>query len=176
MRDAPDERAVDEPLAVRSNHQRIRRRLVHRRYQDPSCGPDSHEALGIRCATADQTVERLAAPGFVLGVAENHIGAGCGRKRFDGMDNPEGCIGDIGKKYRRLQDTVRAVGQIDRQLPHDLLRQLGDDVGEMARRLPHEARTDVTDAVLRAAIDDNYAALIDSVTPYLSARLLAKGE
>lgn len=56
----------------------------------------------------------------------------------------------------------------------ELLQQLADDVGEMARRLPHEARADATDRVLRAAIDDDFAALVEGVTPYLSARLVAE--
>ena len=55
-----------------------------------------------------------------------------------------------------------------------LVEQLKRDVGELTRRLPHEARTEVEDKVLRAAIDDDYAGLIDLVTPYLSARLLAE--
>ena len=55
-----------------------------------------------------------------------------------------------------------------------LVEQLKKDVGELTRRLPHEARTEVEDKVLRAAIDDDYAGLIDLVTPYLSARLLAE--
>ena len=55
-----------------------------------------------------------------------------------------------------------------------LVEQLKRDVGELTRRLPPEARAEVEDKVLQAAIDDDYAGLIDSVTPYLSARLLAE--
>ena len=55
-----------------------------------------------------------------------------------------------------------------------LVEQLKKDVGELTRRLPPEARAEVEDKVLQAAIDDDYAGLIDSVTPYLSARLLAE--
>ena len=55
-----------------------------------------------------------------------------------------------------------------------LVEQLKRDVGELTRRLPHELRAEVEDKVLQAAIDDDYAGLIDLVTPYLSARLLAE--
>ena len=55
-----------------------------------------------------------------------------------------------------------------------LVEQLKKDVGELTRRLPHEVRAAVEDKILQAAIDDDYAALIDSMTPYLSARLLAE--
>ena len=55
-----------------------------------------------------------------------------------------------------------------------LVEQLRKDVGELTRRLPHEMQAEVEDKVLQAAIADDYAGLIDLVTPYLSARLLAE--
>lgn len=77
-----------------------------------------------------------------------------------------------------LAEREDAIGELRRMLQEagtdtDLLQQLEADIGEMARRLPHEVRGDVEDAVLKAAIDGDYAALIAEVTPYLSARLIA---
>jgi DNA repair exonuclease SbcCD nuclease subunit len=78
-----------------------------------------------------------------------------------------------------LAEREDAIGELQRMLgqaaaDEELLQQLEDDVGEMARRLPHEARAETTDSVLRAAVDGNYAGLIDGVGPYLSARLMAE--
>lgn len=58
----------------------------------------------------------------------------------------------------------------------DLLQQLASDIGELSRRLPADLRTGVEDAALKAAIDGNYADIIDHVRDYLSARLAAAGE
>ena len=76
-----------------------------------------------------------------------------------------------------LAEREDAIGELRRMLQEagtdtDLLQQFEADIGEMARRLPHEVRTDVEDAVLKAAIDGDHAALIAEVTPYLSARLI----
>ena len=53
-----------------------------------------------------------------------------------------------------------------------LLRDLDADIGELVRRLPREVRSDSEDAILKAAVDGDHAALIGGVTPLLSARLL----
>ena len=70
-----------------------------------------------------------------------------------------------------------AVGELQRMLreaysDESLLRDLDSDIGEMIRRLPHEVRSGAEDAILKAAIDGDHAALIDGVMPLLSARLL----
>ena len=78
-----------------------------------------------------------------------------------------------------LAEREDAIGELQRILREavsdaDLLHQLETEIGKMVRRLPHEVRTDVEDTVLKAAIDGDYAALIDKVAPYLSARLLVE--
>ena len=78
-----------------------------------------------------------------------------------------------------LAEREDAVGELQRMLYEagsdaDLLNQLKDDIGEMVRRLPYAVRADVEDMVLKAAIDGDHAALIAEVTPYLSARLMAR--
>lgn len=57
-----------------------------------------------------------------------------------------------------------------------LLQQLASDIGELSRRLPADLRTGVEDAALKAAIDGDYADVIEHVQDYLSARLTAPGE
>ena len=79
---------------------------------------------------------------------------------------------------KALAEREDAVGELLRMLPEAggdprLLQPLQDDVGELIRRLPHELRSEVEDAVLKAAVDGDYAGMITEVTPYLSARLIA---
>lgn len=79
---------------------------------------------------------------------------------------------------KALAEREDAVGELLRMLPEAggdprLLQPLQDDVGELIRRLPHEVRSEVEDAVLKAAVDGDYAGMIAEVTPYLSARLIA---
>ena len=71
----------------------------------------------------------------------------------------------IGELQRMLQDA----GSDD-----ELVAQIAGDIGELVRRLPHEVRADVEDPVLKSAVEGDYAALIDTVAPYLSARLIAQ--
>ncbi len=80
---------------------------------------------------------------------------------------------------KALAEREDAVGELLRMLPEAggdprLLQPLQDDVGELIRRLPHELRSEVEDAVLKAAVDGDYAGMITEVTPYLSARLIAR--
>ena len=72
-----------------------------------------------------------------------------------------------------------AIGEFQRMLKdagsdQELLAQLEGDIGVLVRRLPHELRTDVEDQNLRSAIGGDYAALINNVEPYLSARIISQ--
>ena len=69
-----------------------------------------------------------------------------------------------------------ALGELQRMLEDAgedtaLHQQLETDIGELVRKLPHELRADSEDAVLRAAIDGDYAGLIAQVSGYLTARI-----
>ena len=55
-----------------------------------------------------------------------------------------------------------------------LLTQLQGDIGKLVRRLPHDLTESVKDEVLAAAVADDFAGLIEQVTPYLNARLMAE--
>ena len=57
-----------------------------------------------------------------------------------------------------------------------LHQQLEADIGELVRKLPHELRADSEDAVLKAAIDGDYAGLIGQVSGYLTARIATEGQ
>ena len=56
----------------------------------------------------------------------------------------------------------------------ELQARLATDLGDLVRKLPHDIRTDVDDAVLKAAIDGNIASLIVHGGAYLNARLAAE--
>jgi DNA repair exonuclease SbcCD nuclease subunit len=58
----------------------------------------------------------------------------------------------------------------------DLLQQLASDIGELSRKLPADLREGVEDAALKAAIDGDYADVIDHVHDYLSARFVVSGD
>jgi hypothetical protein len=58
----------------------------------------------------------------------------------------------------------------------ELLQQFSTDIGEFSRRLPADLRTSAEDAALKAAIDGNYAGVIDQVQDYLNARLAELGD
>lgn len=57
----------------------------------------------------------------------------------------------------------------------ELLEQLKADIGLLIGKLPHELRTISEDEVLSAAIENDYSALVERVTPYLNAQLTAEG-
>ena len=74
-----------------------------------------------------------------------------------------------------------ALGELQRMLDDagediELHQQLETDIGQLVRKLPHELRVDSEDAVLRAAIDGDYAGLIDQVSGYLTARITTEGQ
>lgn len=78
-----------------------------------------------------------------------------------------------------LAEREDAVGELLRMLgaasaDEELVRQLESDIGGLVRRLHPEARDASEDAVLRMAINEDYAALIAEIMPYLSARLMAE--
>ena len=58
----------------------------------------------------------------------------------------------------------------------ELIVQLKADIGELVSKMPSEVRDEVDDAILGAAVASNYSALIELVTPYLNARLIAGEE
>ena len=69
-----------------------------------------------------------------------------------------------------------AIGELQRMLHDartdvDLVKQLQNDIGELTSRLPHDTRNEVDDDILQAAIDGDYATLVDKVVPYLTSRL-----
>ncbi|WP_353215351.1 metallophosphoesterase family protein [Salinisphaera hydrothermalis] len=71
-----------------------------------------------------------------------------------------------------------ALGELQRLLDDarndaDIREMIEKDVRKLAERLPHEIRTDADDALLRAAIDGDTAALIDGAGDYLLSRLAA---
>lgn len=57
-----------------------------------------------------------------------------------------------------------------------VLEQMKADIGELVRRLPHEVRGDAEDSILKAAINGDYAGLIDQVTDYLTARITGEDQ
>ena len=72
-----------------------------------------------------------------------------------------------------------AVGDLQRMLKEaivdeELLEQLKLDIGQLIAKLPHKLRDVTEDAVLTAAANGDYAALVEQVTPYLNARLTAE--
>ena len=56
----------------------------------------------------------------------------------------------------------------------ELITHMQGDIGKLVRLLPHELKDSVTDEVLVAAITGNFSDLIEQVTPYLNARLMAE--
>lgn len=73
-----------------------------------------------------------------------------------------------------------ALGELHRMLGDAsedaaLLEYLDADIGELVRKLPHEVRADAEDAVLKAAINGDYAGLICEASGYLTARITAEG-
>ena len=82
-------------------------------------------------------------------------------------------VGDPEALTRR-EDAAGELLRMLREADSDanLRRQIETDIGDFVRGLPHEVRVDTEDRVLRAAMDDDHAALIAEVTPYLSARLI----
>ena len=79
---------------------------------------------------------------------------------------------------RILTQREDAIGELQRMLrdarnDDELLAQIAQDISTLVRRLPHELRVDVEDEVMTRAIGGDYVMLIDTVAPYLSARLMA---
>ena len=73
-----------------------------------------------------------------------------------------------------------ALGELQRMLEvagenAELLQLLEADIGELVRKLPHELRADPEDAVLKVAVDGDYAKLIDQVSDFLVARVTTDG-
>ena len=73
----------------------------------------------------------------------------------------------LGELQRMLEDAGEDIA---------LHQQLEVDIGELVRKLPHELRADSEDAVLKAAIDGDYASLIGQVSGYLTARITTEGQ
>ena len=74
-----------------------------------------------------------------------------------------------------------ALGELQRMLKdatadEELLEQLKTDIGELVTKMPHPLRAGCEDEVLGAAVNGDYIALIEKVTPYLNARLTAEDE
>jgi len=76
-------------------------------------------------------------------------------------------------------DALGALQQMLDQAAADpeLLAQLAEDPGQMLRHLPHPVRVDVDpDSLLQAALDEDPAALIAGVRPFLASRLRAEDD
>ena len=74
-----------------------------------------------------------------------------------------------------------AIGELQRMLQDagndgELLEQIKSDIGQLVQKLPHEVKKNIEDHILKSAIDDDYVELINNVAPYLSARLIARGD
>ena len=74
-----------------------------------------------------------------------------------------------------------ALGELQRMLEDagedaELKQLLEADIGELVRKLPHELRADPEDAVLKVAVDGDYAQLIDQVSGFLVARITTEGQ
>jgi len=74
-----------------------------------------------------------------------------------------------------------ALGELQRMLEDaaedaELQQLLKADIGELVRKLPHELRADPEDAVLKVAVDGDYAGLIDHVSGFLVARITTDGQ
>ena len=74
-----------------------------------------------------------------------------------------------------------ALGELQRMLEDagedaELKQLLEADIGELVRKLPHELRADPEDAVLKVAVDGDYAELIDQVSGFLVARITTEGQ
>ena len=78
------------------------------------------------------------------------------------LEAREDTLGDL---QRMLQDAGA---------DKELLTQLQEDIGKLGRRLPHDLTENAKDEVLAAAIAGDFSGLIEQVTPYLNARLMAE--
>ena len=78
------------------------------------------------------------------------------------LEAREDTLGDL---QRMLQDAGA---------DKELLTQLQEDIGKLVRRLPHDLTENAKDEVLAAAIAGDFSGLIEQVTPYLNARLMAE--
>ena len=80
-----------------------------------------------------------------------------------------------------LAEREDALGDLKRLLneavdDEELIGQLKSDIGQLISKLPPELRDKPDDEVLATAVNDDYADLVQQVTPYLYARLLAEDE
>ena len=80
--------------------------------------------------------------------------------------------------FRARED---ALGELQRMLEDagedaELQQLLEADIGELVRKLPHELRADPEDAVLKFAVDGDYAGLVDQVSGFLVARITTDGQ
>ena len=80
-----------------------------------------------------------------------------------------------------LRGREDALGELHRMLEaagedEDLHERLKADIGKLVSGLPHEVRTESDDAVLKAAIDGEYAGLVGEMSGYLTARITAQGQ
>lgn len=69
-----------------------------------------------------------------------------------------------------------AIGELQESLAQahldeDLRQRLEEDIGLLASRLPPDVRAEIEDGALRAAVEGDWATLIEDVSPYLCARL-----
>ena len=72
-----------------------------------------------------------------------------------------------------------ALGDLQRMIESaggdaELQARLASELGDLIRKLPHDIRAGSSDAMLKAAIDDNIAGVITHAGAYLSARLAAE--
>ena len=84
-------------------------------------------------------------------------------------------MADVAAQVAR-EDTL---GDLQRMLrdagaDKELLMQLQGDIGKLVRRLPHDLTESAKDEMLAAVIAGDFAGLIEQVTPYLNARLMAE--
>jgi len=57
----------------------------------------------------------------------------------------------------------------------NLCNQLQADIGELVRKLPHEIRADLEDGILKAAIQGDYAKVLQDASKLLAAKLSGEG-
>ena len=76
---------------------------------------------------------------------------------------------NLASREDALGELLRMFG--DAAADKELLGQLEADVGELVRKLPPDIRDGIEDNALRAAVQNDYSALISHVQSYLNARI-----
>lgn len=71
-----------------------------------------------------------------------------------------------------LSDLQRMLEKADSDV--ELLKQLEEDIGKLIHQLPYELRVSPDDKVFAAAVEGNYASVIEQVLAYINARLLVE--